>query len=681
MGNAAPWRRLAPQQRLLLLLLMLPVIEAAGGGTAWYSHDYEYNYLQAIIVIVLICMSIAFEHVWHIIEHGAEHGYRYETYNIEQPHASAWTGVRSSSPPPGVHRKGLADHPSRLGRDGGPATTPQAPASALRRVGSSIGESLVGIWPGGPLGKYSLTPHKAKHVRLRWELANRAGKEFMVLGFLAFSIFLCNQAGIFGLLPQGYAGKDKEWHLPADDVDWLHMAEVVHVKLFLAALAYFVIMSRVVYKSEQQIHKWEVLRLRRSKHLRMASAISRTLRIYEEATLDEELKKFCLYRDYFVESVCLWTETRPILWDELQKKLFTEYLDRTFWSLAQQRSCFHRQLDEGFDGNGIAFSAYLALTVERGVRDTIEIHTPTWCAVLLMFSVFAIIHRALHWNLVHLAPVFVVVAWLLLAAMWLVIRWRRQFITRTVQACQAEGAELSASDVPDKGGPLHHRMDTQLIPLRALQVAVFLICFVFATTVADKHKWEVDSQRAGIDLCLFLLLFAATWYILPIMIPDFLAMMSLPPYVDGVNLQHLYAIIDKQLETGGTIVEAARERAKTPDESPDGVGIRLRNNAKEDGVQRIEGFFERQQADIKRLEARVLELEEWKFSKTDGRGGTSQSTRKNPSSGTAGFGGLEPQLPGAIATITTVRLEGGKSGTEKDEEATLTLNAAFHTTR
>merc|ERR1712113_311984 len=87
-----------------------------------------------------------------------------------------------------------------------------------------------------------------KHARLWHELAQRMQGEFMSLGFLAFIIFLLNQMGFFEILSNHFndeASSAERFHYPVTELDWLHVAEVVHVKLFVGMLLYFALISQL----------------------------------------------------------------------------------------------------------------------------------------------------------------------------------------------------------------------------------------------------------------------------------------------------------------------------------------------------------------------------------------------------------------------------------------------------
>jgi len=50
---------------------------AAGGSSHWYLSEYEYNYIEAVLVIVFVIINIIFAFVWHGLVHLGQDTYSY----------------------------------------------------------------------------------------------------------------------------------------------------------------------------------------------------------------------------------------------------------------------------------------------------------------------------------------------------------------------------------------------------------------------------------------------------------------------------------------------------------------------------------------------------------------------------------------------------------------------------
>lgn len=120
----------------LPLIACFPSLAIAGEGTDWYTSAYEEDFMQALTLIVLVVLALAFDHVWHLVVHSQMHSYKY-----------------------GQLMAAASVHPTQQHHHA-----------------------------------------KHKHRVLKFELVSRAGTEFMTLGFLAFSIFTFNILGGFEAL-------------------------------------------------------------------------------------------------------------------------------------------------------------------------------------------------------------------------------------------------------------------------------------------------------------------------------------------------------------------------------------------------------------------------------------------------------------------------------------------------
>jgi len=80
------------------------------------------------------------------------------------------------------------------------------------------------------------------------------------------------------------------------------------------------------------------------------------------------------------------------------------------------------------------------------------------------------------------------------------------------------------------------RYSTEILALRLFQVLLFFMSYVFARTLLDVHDWEHNFYFTALYCMLFVLIFAIFGHLLPKEVPRFLAIMALPPYIDGQNL-------------------------------------------------------------------------------------------------------------------------------------------------
>eukprot|EP00928_Gymnodinium_smaydae_P020160 TRINITY_DN17794_c0_g1_i1.p1 TRINITY_DN17794_c0_g1~~TRINITY_DN17794_c0_g1_i1.p1 ORF type:complete len:748 (-),score=136.75 TRINITY_DN17794_c0_g1_i1:51-2027(-) len=466
-----------------------------GGTHTWNTDEYGYNFLEAVNLVILLCLALFFETFWHSVTGSLEHSYHY----------------------------GMLLDRAYAGKNRGPRAT-------------------------------------VRHCALNKELADRAGGEFMTLGFLAFVIFVFNQAGGFALLVDVCREDPVDLHLPHSEADWLHIAELVHMKLFLGMLLYFFLVSRIVSGSVRQIKRWESLRLRSAEHHLQG------LPVVEGA--DREMAQYERWRDFFLVTAYSWQDERP--------EAYAKILDTMGVSAEDDKNAFER-LKERFN-----LSSYLALNVERGVRDSIVVHWTTWVVVIILISGMSLLHRYLHVTLLALTPGFFCCAVALLTGMWLTARCRQQTIggdspRRHWSRPGHRGTRSVSRSRLDKAVTTFAKShQTELFMLRILQMVLFLLSYVFARTVADIRDWRIYPEKTGLCSALLGLVFSFLTMVLPQEVPNFIAVMALPPYVDHGNLVHLLQVLgDEHLraewaEIAELVTRASADAAAAAAEGPDG---------------------------------------------------------------------------------------------------------------
>jgi hypothetical protein len=500
---------------LCLLAFACPASAGASGENWWCDkstcYDEDLACIEAIIIIVLVVLAVLFDTAHHHLEHFADGSY--------------WYGKLQSS-----------------------------------SVAPESGRGDAGYSRPFPKAIKQRTP-LFKH----W--VDRMSKEFMVLGFLAFVVFVFREAGFFEWLVNVFpASNYSHIHLPKTPEDWLHMVENVHMKLFLGMIVYFLLILKVVEGCSKHVQFWEEMRiLRRSQSCRAASQAGD---FGERSTSDvlghTRLRRYGRWRLYFIKSVMTWRETRPRLYEETLKHLGTWSCDTP----TQRR--LHCTLDEVFP-----FSAYLAYSVRTCCKDTVDVHCITWAAVILLFSIFALIHRYAKLILLHFMPFFIVCAFLLLYCVSRLVRVFRQHVemagskaVHTVAAMEDAERRTSASisfdlelgtDASDQGTGtstsldkqkstsegFHERHATELWVFRTLQICLFVLSYSCAHTIGDANDWRNRPEQVLAVSSGFITLFLVLGNLLPKYVPNFAALMAMPPYCDQSNVQTFFEVIDE----------------------------------------------------------------------------------------------------------------------------------------
>ncbi|CAJ1370723.1 unnamed protein product [Effrenium voratum] len=118
----------------------------------------------------------------------------------------------------------------------------------------------------------------------------------------------------------------------------------------------------------------------------------------------------------------------PDLYQELKQRLGFYGTEETEEEEDKTAAVVKKQLEETF-----AFSSYLAANVQRGMKDSIELHAGTWITISILFAVLAMMCRLLRVSILGVMPVFVCLALLIVLLMVLLTRSRHRAISRHSQ--------------------------------------------------------------------------------------------------------------------------------------------------------------------------------------------------------------------------------------------------------
>lgn len=464
--------------RPLLIFAALVRGAAAGGGEVWWVHEYERSYVEVLMLMFLVALALVFETLWHQCLHMADHSYSFGRLHALMDSGDVHSGVE----------------------------------------GGSCHDS-----------------HDMKHAQLSKELVNRAGGEFMTLGFLACTIFCWNASGGFKWMVSEFPSH--QMHLPKTEEDWLHMAEIVHINLFVGMCIYFLVLTRIVQGCVQKLKSWEQLKLRRKfQHGLNTNVVSSPHGMRRIQFLDADLAEYIHWRQYFMMKMGDMLQRRPEMFTDILERIGLPPLSEPGVSGGRSGivASFQEYLDREF-----AFSAYLAFSVEDGILDTIRIHPITWTFLLLLFFVFACVHRFEKVALSRLMPFFLTLVFILMVLMRYIILSKKNSIAK-----QASGLKVRSLKPLNAASELHSRHNTEIFLLRCLQILLFLMSYVFSRTLLDLDLWRRRPLEALLYASLFSLLFAALVHMLPESVPLFLGIMAMPPYVDETNFQTFRAVLE-----------------------------------------------------------------------------------------------------------------------------------------
>lgn len=131
------------------------------------------------------------------------------------------------------------------------------------------------------------------------------------------------QAGGFAFLAS--VSSHTSWPYPTTEADWLHLAEDVHMKLFVAMVFYFVLIARIAAGGTRRIRRMEHCRLGRFHGLSINAP--NAPRLIADA---EQVKEHATSRKYFIGALVRLREESPDLFEDLLDHLGLDARDIDF---------------------------------------------------------------------------------------------------------------------------------------------------------------------------------------------------------------------------------------------------------------------------------------------------------------------------------------------------------------
>lgn len=218
--------------------------------------------------------------------------------------------------------------------------------------------------------------------------------------------------------------------------------------------------------------------------------------------------------------------------------------------------------------------------------------------LIVLFGFFAILHRYAEVKITDITLVFILFTLaLFLVTVWMVHReenkivtWmdnieekRRQKLARPSASSLAIGSTTSKALGEETSDPsiipsisrgqtrqstnkkfgvdvknFNQTFNTEVYLMRSLTMLFFIVSYVFAGTLMDFHSWEEYPEKQLLSVCLFGFVYVLLTFLMRTWVPTFLALMSLPPYVDEANIQHLFKVLLDDHSIPGSLIFSAK---------------------------------------------------------------------------------------------------------------------------
>jgi hypothetical protein len=191
---------------------------------------------------------------------------------------------------------------------------------------------------------------------------------------------------------------------------------------------------------------------------------------------------------------------------------------------------------------------YLVMNVHDHTQEFFEFAWYLWLPIVICYLCFAGFHRFLFMGYLRIMMAFTVIALLLIIAIGM-------YTVRKSEAFHVKkSGDHHVKIKNEEGQHLHKRMNTEFYILKSLQFVMFFQLYGVARMIGQPWMWELHFWPV-----LGLTVFALVWGILFIMfvapvIPSFVAVMAVPPYVNKDNVKlmlHTVRVDQQEKEKSG----------------------------------------------------------------------------------------------------------------------------------
>jgi len=505
----------------------------------WYTEQYEIIFTETVSLIVLVVLAILFEVIYHVLLHKADHSYRFGELQKKEDALQTRRWVQMMTHP-GEHRV------VQIGM-------------RMKKVRAKVGRSKsTGNLTADDLWEISLAQSQA-HVgyeqveRIRpWkQLLNRAAGEFMVLGYLAFVIYVFNKFGGFDVVPHGSVGQDG-FSIPPDGSVYLHLFEDIHVRLFFSMVLHFISTTVTISECVGRMKTLEILQchiFEEDRDIRPdlsvktglwtcglgASGGSKFFACLRSQDYRPILAEYKLFREFFIDEIVSWQSANPDMYESVTELL---HLSQTSSDVVRE------ELDRRFD-----MSAYLVLIMQEALASQIQMPTRTWFVILAYLIVIAVFARC------GISVPFVSILTVLHLCMLIgftifavrVVSVRRRYVTSAQEARGSGTVPEVSEDSTSCMFYMGRRYKLEEYIICIWEVVRFSCLYLIALSILDAtlgdHIHNGDATAAAINVTLFVLESCMlSWSGLI----DVYSMLALPPFVDDSNLDKLLHVLSKR---------------------------------------------------------------------------------------------------------------------------------------
>lgn len=452
------------------------------------------------------------------------------------------------------------------------------------------------------------------HRKLYLELFNRFGIELFTLGTLSFVIFALHEGGFFDFLASVFTEKGHHlgfakaggkydgsknyavgdlatFNFPISGSDWHHLAEEVHVRLFVGMVLYFILMLFFVRGTVWRLQLWETfddvkvvsnhaMGPRESGYSEITAApiapVS-PMAFLSMRRASSHVDTYRAWKAYFINMAVSWETRHPKLWEELLGVIWPD----------EQPTSLPESVERVLEAN-FSLARYLAYSLQSQVMDAIQVSSYCWIALMMIFAVFVILFR-FGVRMFYVSLFFHGVAVIAILAMYLKVRIGFVRLDHECQRSISEpgtavsnaqlesdwafldiGLESHAAAPAESDDPktyltratvnlrssanaISKRVveslqdsNTETYAMRIMEVELFVFCFTLAHTLIDRYGIVHAVATGSIaHVVLYIGGYILLALSLPAVLPMFLVEMAMPPNMDKYNFEDFRHVLQE----------------------------------------------------------------------------------------------------------------------------------------
>eukprot|EP00397_Hematodinium_sp_SG-2012_P013855 GEMP01014080.1.p1 GENE.GEMP01014080.1~~GEMP01014080.1.p1 ORF type:complete len:723 (+),score=194.76 GEMP01014080.1:110-2278(+) len=334
----------------------------------------------------------------------------------------------------------------------------------------------------------------SKNMSRRW-LCLMFG-ELSVILFVQCTLWLIAALHLLEYLPTSHAVGVPGMHLPREETEYLRVVQDIFVQLFVCVFVFYLLMATIIWAAEKRIRSWDEYDV-------MFTPRDPATRV---DPMSDATHHYAALRTYFTSAL---------------------REDKQLWvAVGSPRA---------IDIDNFPFCKYLTLSVRGRVEDHMCVNTLTWFGIMCTCALVCCLNYFWHVPFLHVSAGISLCVFLCIGVMAYQVHRIRQSVGH-FEETKEKGAVQNIS----------HMKSGDFYMAKLFQFLLFSTCYGFARIVASPFMWTLYPLLATSLVTAFVCFFALFVLCFSVVIPEFSALMSVPPYVSTEKALHISMLLDRE---------------------------------------------------------------------------------------------------------------------------------------